>query len=212
VNQGRNENNLGSGRRQWVSIASTPDGQRQPMTEQFETFMRNYQNMVYSTALRLVAKPAEAEDIAQEVFLKAYERFADLKDSPTAGGWLRTVARNMSLNHLTRYRARWSFFSEMTGSGQEEDAPEIEFAAPQELDEDLARADRKELVDEALQKLPPAQRVPLVLYHVEGLKYEEIAAKLNVSLGKVKTDIFRGREALRKKLQATLGEEMGRNA
>ena len=195
-----------------MSIASTPDGQRQPMTEQFETFMRNYQNMVYSTALRLVAKPAEAEDIAQEVFLKAYERFADLKDSPTAGGWLRTVARNMSLNHLTRYRARWSFFSEMTGSGQEEDAPEIEFAAPQELDEDLARADRKELVDEALQKLPPAQRVPLVLYHVEGLKYEEIAAKLNVSLGKVKTDIFRGREALRKKLQATLGEEMGRNA
>jgi RNA polymerase sigma-70 factor (ECF subfamily) len=212
VNQGRNENNLGSGRQQWVSIASTPDGQRQPMREQFETFMRNYQNMVYSTALRLVAKPAEAEDIAQEVFLKAYERFADLKDSPTAGGWLRTVARNMSLNHLTRYRARWSFFSEMTGSGQEEDAPEIEFAAPQELDEDLARADRKELVDEALQKLPPAQRVPLVLYHVEGLKYEEIAAKLNVSLGKVKTDIFRGREALRKKLQATLGEEMGPNA
>ena len=80
------------------------------MTEQFETFMRNYQNMVYSTALRLVANPAEAEDIAQDVFLKAYERFADLRESPTAGGWLRTVARNMSLNHLSRYRARWSFF------------------------------------------------------------------------------------------------------
>jgi RNA polymerase sigma-70 factor (ECF subfamily) len=182
------------------------------MTEQFETFMRNYQNMVYSTALRLVANPAEAEDIAQDVFLKAYERFADLRDSPTAGGWLRTVARNMSLNHLSRYRARWSFFSEMTSGSQEEDAPEIEFAAPQELEEHLARADRKELVDQALQKLPRAQRVPLVLYHVEGLKYEEIAAKLNVSLGKVKTDIFRGREALRKKLQGTLGEEMGRNA
>jgi RNA polymerase sigma-70 factor, ECF subfamily len=160
------------------------------MTEHFETFMRNYQNMVYSTALRLVANPAEAEDIAQDVFLKAYERFADLRESPTAGGWLRTVARNMSLNHLTRYRARWSFFSELA-SGQE-----------------LDRADRKEMVDHALQKLPPAQRVPLVLYHVEGLKYEEIAAKLNVSLGKVKTDIFRGREALRKKLSLRLGEEI----
>jgi RNA polymerase sigma-70 factor (ECF subfamily) len=91
--------------------------------------MRNYQNMVYSTSLRLVANPAEAEDISQEVFLKAYERFADLKESPTAGGWLRTVARNMSLNHLTRYRSRWSFFSEMAG-GQDEDAPEIEFSAP----------------------------------------------------------------------------------
>jgi RNA polymerase sigma-70 factor (ECF subfamily) len=179
------------------------------MTEQFETFMRNYQNMVYSTALRLVVNPAEAEDIAQEVFLKAYERFADLRESPTAGGWLRTVARNMSLNHLSRYRSRWSFFSEMTSGSQEEDAPEIEFAAPQELEEELAQADRKELVEQALQKLPPAQRVPLVLYHLEGLKYEEIAAKLNVSLGKVKTDIFRAREALRKKLGARLGEEMG---
>jgi RNA polymerase sigma-70 factor (ECF subfamily) len=179
------------------------------MTEQFETFMRNYQNMVYSTALRLVVNPAEAEDIAQEVFLKAYERFAELRESPTAGGWLRTVARNMSLNHLSRYRARWSFFSELTSSSQDEDAPEIEFAAPQELDEELARADRKELVDQALQKLPPAQRVPLVLYHLEGLKYEEIAAKLNVSLGKVKTDIFRARESLRKKLGAKLSEEMG---
>ena len=46
--------------------------------------------------------------------------------------------------------------------------------------------------------------MPLVLYHLEGLRYEEIAAKLKVSLGKVKTDIFRGREALRKKLQVKL--------
>jgi RNA polymerase sigma-70 factor (ECF subfamily) len=48
--------------------------------------------------------------------------------------------------------------------------------------------------------------VPLVLYHLEGLRYEEIAAKLKVSLGKVKTDIFRGREALRKRLQDRLSE------
>lgn len=178
------------------------------MTEQFETFMRNYQNMVYSTALRLVANPAEAEDISQEVFLKAYERFSELRESPTAGGWLRTVARNMSLNHLSRYRARWSFFSELSSSTQEEDAPEIEFAAPPQLEEELAHADHKQLVEEALQKLPPSQRVPLVLYHLEGLKYEEIAAKLNISLGKVKTDIFRAREALRKKLGAKLSEEM----
>src|SRR5437899_10463735 len=112
----------------------------------------------------------------------------------------------MSLNHLSRYRARWSFFSEMTSGSQEEDAPEIEFAAPQELEEELAQADRKELVEKALQKLPPAQRIPLVLYHLEGLKYEEIAAKLNVSLGKVTTDIFRGREALRKRLRPKLVE------
>ena len=65
-----------------------------------------------------------------------------------------------------------------------------------------------ELVEQALQKLPPAQRVPLVLYHLEGMRYEEIAAKLNVSLGKVKTDIFRGRETLRKRLKLRLADEL----
>ena len=73
--------------------------------------MAKYQNMVFSTAMRLLANPTEAQDIAQEVFLRAYERFTELGQSPTAGGWLRTVATNLSLNHLTRYRARWSFFS-----------------------------------------------------------------------------------------------------
>jgi RNA polymerase sigma-70 factor (ECF subfamily) len=176
--------------------------------EQFEAFMRNYQNMVFSTAMRLVANQAEAEDISQEVFLKAYERFADLRNSPTVGGWLKTVARNMSLNHLTRYRARWSFFSELS-SGEEGEAMEAQFPAAQDLDEELACADRHELVDRVLQKLPAAQRVPLVLYHLEGLKYEEIAAKLRISLAKVKTDIFRAREALRKKLSGELAREMG---
>lgn len=168
--------------------------------------MQNYQNMVFSTALRLVASRAEAEDISQEVFLKAYERFAELRDSPTAGGWLKKVATNMSLNHLSRYRARWSFFSELFTGGGEEDEREVEFLAPGDLGEELAQGDRHELVEQTLQKLPSAQRVPLVLYHLEGLSYEEIASRLKISLGKVKTDIFRGREALRKKLRLRIGE------
>ena len=168
--------------------------------------MQKYQNMVFSTAMRLVANNAEAEDIAQEVFLKAYQRFSELRDSPTAGGWLKTVATNLSLNHLSRYRARWSFFSEMFSGRSDEDEVEVEFAAPGNLDEELADADRHQVVEQALQKLPPAQRVPLVLYHLEGLRYEEIAARLHVSLGKVKTDIFRAREALRKKLRLKLAE------
>jgi len=175
--------------------------------KQFETFMQNYQNMVFSTAMRLVANHAEAEDIAQEVFLKAYERFAELGQSPTAGGWLKTVATNMSLNHLSRYRSRWTFFTDLRRA-DEDDRPEIDFAAPQDLERELGQADRREVLEKALQKLPPTQRVPLVLYHMEGLKYEEIAAKLKISLGKVKTDIFRAREALRKKLATTLAEEV----
>jgi RNA polymerase sigma-70 factor (ECF subfamily) len=169
-------------------------------TENFEQFMRNYQNMVYSTALRLTANEAEAHDIAQEVFLKAYERFDDLHASPTVGGWLKTVATNLSLNHITRYRRRWSFFSELLTDDSDRDEPIFDVAAPELTGEQLNEADQRRVLEEALLKLPPAQRVPLVLYHFEDKTYEEIASTLKISLSKVKTDIFRGREALKKKL------------
>lgn len=168
-------------------------------TDQFEAFMKAYQNMVFSTAVRLLGNSAEAEDIAQEVFVKAHERFAELSSSPTAGGWLKTVARNLSLNHLSRYRSRWRFFSEMFAPRDDEEV-EIDFAAPDTMNPELDRADQRELLEQALQKMPAAQRVPLVLYHFENLSYEEIADQLKISLSKVKTDIFRGRATLRKKL------------
>ncbi len=175
--------------------------------QQFEAFVKDYQNMVFSTAMRLLGNQADAEDTTQEVFLRAYERFGELRLSPTVGGWLKTVATNLSLNHLTRYRSRWSFFSEIFHRGDEGDEQEAEFPAPENTDEIVAATERRELVEQALQKLPPVQRVPLVLYHFEGLRYEEIAEKLGVSIGKVKTDIFRGREALRQKLRLKLAEE-----
>jgi len=179
-------------------------------SQQFETFMSNYQNMVFSTALRLTANRAEAEDIAQEVFLRAFQRYDELQHSPTAGGWLRTVATNLSLNHLSRYRSRWSFFSELLTSRDDEEPAEMQFAANDDLGADLERADRSQIVEEALQSLPEAQRVPLVLYHLEGFKYDEIADKLKISIGKVKTDIFRGREALRRKLRIRVPETFER--
>ena len=167
----------------------------------FETFMRDYQNMVFTTAYRLLGREAEAEDIAQEVFLKAYAHFDELATSPTAGGWLKTVARNLSLNHLTRYRNRWRFFSEFEKEGEEaQDSFAANLPAPDTHQQTVDTGDQRELLEAALQKLPPAQRVPLVLYHFEDLSYEEIAARLKVSLGKVKTDIHRGRETLRKRL------------
>jgi RNA polymerase sigma-70 factor (ECF subfamily) len=80
---------------------------------EFVTFMHAYQDMVFSTAARLTGNDAQAEDIAQEVFLKAYENFDHLCSSPTAGGWLKTIATRLTLNHLSRYRRRWRFFSEL---------------------------------------------------------------------------------------------------
>jgi RNA polymerase sigma-70 factor (ECF subfamily) len=162
--------------------------------------MRAYQDMVFSTAARLVGDERQAEDIAQEVFLKAYENFDQLRTSSSAGGWLKTVSRNLSLNHIFRYRRRWRMFSEMRREDSEEDETEVELAVPDDVIAGVDAGMRHGLIEEALQGLPERQRLPLVLYHFEELSYEEIAERLNVSLAKVKTDIFRARAALAKLL------------
>lgn len=164
----------------------------------FTTFMRNYQDMVYSTAVRLIGNETQAEDIAQEVFIKAHEHFDNLRSSPSAGGWLKTVATNLSLNHITRYKKRWSFFSDLVHKNDEGEDREVEFAAPDTFFTGVDSSERREWVERALEKLPDHQRVPLVLFHFEDMPYEEIAKKTRVSLSKVKTDILRGREALAK--------------
>jgi RNA polymerase sigma-70 factor (ECF subfamily) len=166
----------------------------------FTTFMRNYQDMVYSTAVRLIGNETQAEDIAQDVFIKAHEHFDNLRTSPTAGGWLKTVATNLSINHIQRYKKRWSFFSDLVHRGDEGEEKEVEFAAPDTFFSGVDSDERREWVERALEKLPDHQRIPLVLYHFEEMPYEDIARKLGISLSKVKTDILRGREALAKVL------------
>lgn len=173
-------------------------------SSEFTTFMRAYQNMVFSTAARLAGNDSQAEDIAQEVFLKAYEHFAQLRTSATAGGWLKTVTTNLTLNYLSRYRRRWRLFSELRPAAADEDSSEPEPGMqPDTLLADLGAEQRRALIDGALRKLPEHQRLALVLYHFEELSYEEIAIKLHVSLAKVKTDIRRARAALLPVLQSS---------
>jgi RNA polymerase sigma-70 factor, ECF subfamily len=170
-------------------------------------FMRDYQDMVFATARRLTASDTTAQDITQDVFLKAWEHFATLRERVGAGGWLKTVTLRLSLNHLNRYRRRWRFFSELlpAAGGAEQDGSdsEIEFAV-ESLDTvfaSIADAQRDEQVRAILTRLPDAQRVPLVLFHFEDRSYQQIAQDLEVSVAKVKTDILRGRLALAKLLQ-----------
>jgi RNA polymerase sigma-70 factor (ECF subfamily) len=166
--------------------------------------MRAYQDMVFSTAARLAGNDSQAEDIAQEVFLKAYEHFAQLRTSATAGGWLKTVTTNLTLNYLSRYRRRWRFFSELRPAAADEDSSGPEPGVqPDMLLADLGAEQRRVLIDAALRELSEDQRLALVLYHFEELSYEEIAIKLHVSLAKVKTDIRRARAALLPVLQSS---------
>ena len=168
---------------------------------QFEAFVRRYQDMVYGTAVRLLGNPAEAEDAAQTVFLKAFQRFGEIGASPAAGGWLKTTTRNICLNHLSRYRSRWQFFSELTRPDRADGGDYADsLVSPGSHALDLEQAELREELERALRALPDHQRVPLVLFHFEELNYQEIADTLGASLGKVKTDIHRGREALKRLL------------
>jgi RNA polymerase sigma-70 factor (ECF subfamily) len=168
----------------------------------FEVFVRTYQDMVFATAVRLLGEPAEAEDVAQQVFLKAFQRFDEIGPSPAAAGWLKTVAKNACLNHLSRYRSRWRFFSELARADDSGNEAAFDASATGGSPEQkMELADERGRLEQALRALPAHQRVPLVLFHFEETSYEEIAATLGVSLAKVKTDIHRGREALRKVLE-----------
>lgn len=167
--------------------------------ERFEAFVRAHQDMVFATAVRLLGRSADAEDVAQTVFLKAFERFAAIGTSPSAAGWLKTVTTNISLNHLTRYRSRWRLFSELRPrDGRADDEGfEAGLAAASSADAALDQAGQQRRLEIALRALPDHQRVPLVLFHFEEHSYQAIAQRLGISLAKVKSDIHRGREALK---------------
>jgi RNA polymerase sigma-70 factor, ECF subfamily len=172
--------------------------------------MRAYQDMVFSTAARLTGDGAQAEDIAQDVFLKAYQNFDMLRESPAPGGWLKTVARNLTLNHISRHRSRWRFFSDLARDASDDGEGDLELSlpgltTPDDLFAGIHDRERRALVEQALKQLPHHQRVPLVLYHFEDMPYQEIAQHLRISLPKVKTDILRARTALAK-LLANVGE------
>ena len=171
---------------------------------EFTTFMRAYKDMVFSTATRLLGNDAQAEDISQEVFVRAYAHFDELRGSATSGGWLKTVATNLAINHLQRYRRRWRLFSEMEPAQEDggDGGTGLEFPVPDSMPAELDNEQHRALIEDALRQLPADQRAALVLYHFEDFSYQEIAARLRASLAKVTTDIRRARLALRPLLEA----------
>src|SRR5438128_7811362 len=118
---------------------------------EFEAFVRRFEDMVYATAVRLLGSAADAEDVAQTVFLRAFQRFGDLRASPSAAGWLKTVTRHACLNQLSRYRNRWRLFSELASADREADQTQYAAAliSTESPDAQLDIEERRQALEQA---------------------------------------------------------------
>lgn len=155
--------------------------------------VRRYQAAVFNVCCRLLGERAEAEDAAQEAFLRAYARLETFDLARPFGPWIRRVAANLCLNRLeARGPTHLALDDELD---QAVDAP---FANPEAARE---QAEQAEAVRAALAGLPPRYRAVVELRHFQGLSYEEIAAALSLPLSDVKSHLFRARKLLAQRLR-----------
>ena len=164
----------------------------------FEALVLRHQTRIVNYALAIVRDPADAEDVAQETFIRAYRSLARFRGDSSFKTWLYTIATNAARTGLDR-RGRRSRVED--GSLDDEAGPLAAADVPAgDADAETALV-RREAIDRALAALPPDLRVAVVLRDVEGLDYKEIAAATGAPIGTVESRIFRARRRLRPLLQ-----------
>ncbi len=158
---------------------------RDKQTEPFDTLFSQHYTTIYGVLFRLTGERAEAEDLAQETFLRLYDTLRDSQRLDNVGGWLYRVATRLGYNALRAARRRTDY---------EQTAAEPEQARTLDPAEEVARAEQRHLVRAALAELPPQQVQLLVLRH-SGLSYKELADVLGVAPASVGTLLARAEQA-----------------
>jgi RNA polymerase sigma-70 factor (ECF subfamily) len=161
----------------------------------FTEIVRRHQGAVYRLCLRYLSS-ADAEDAAQEAFVKAFTHRERLDPERPVLPWLLTVARNLSIDRVRRHRS-----SPTEAAVEDADAHADPRAASAETA--ALSSERATLLERGLAELPEGQREAVVLFHVEGLPYKDIATALDVPVGTVMTWLHRARGRLRKALEPT---------
>lgn len=166
----------------------------------FEELVLLYQDRVFTHCCHLAGNEHDAQDLAQDVFVQAYNKIRSFRFSADFGTWLHRIAVNLWINHLRRNRKVVTLSLDEPFAGTE-GLLFRELAASQEspLDE-MERRELKDMLNSALERLHYDYRIALVLRELEGYSYEEIGSITGWSLGTVKSRISRGRKALKKEL------------
>ena len=169
---------------------------------QFEEVVREHQQMVFRTLLRLTGDREQIEDLAQECFLRLYRGLDSFRGQAKVSTYLYRIVVNVAQDAWKRRRkeraAIATQFADASGGGDGEDTHWIESFAHTgpDAEHELIERELWETVNEALLQLPDAERAVLVLYHQEECSYEAIAEALRLPIGTVRTHLHRGRQRL----------------
>jgi RNA polymerase sigma-70 factor (ECF subfamily) len=171
----------------------------------FDLLVLRYQHKVIKLVARLLRDPAEAEDVAQEAFVKAYRALASFRGDSAFYTWLYRIAVNTARNAMaSRQRRPLDYEAELTEG--EQTAVEARMRHTDTPEATVLSEEIRETVNRAVAALPEDLRTAIILREVEGLSYEEIAAAMDCPVGTVRSRIFRAREAIDRSLQPLLDE------
>ena len=171
----------------------------------FEALVDKYKQPIVNLMFRMVHDLEEAEDLAQNVFVRVYQSAPRYEVSAKFSTWLFTIARHLSLNEIRR-RSRHPAESIDANLNDSEDAAPRQFQDVRTFSppESFLHGELEEKIQEALAALPEKQRLAIVLCRQDELSYEEIARVLDCSVSATKSLIHRGRETLKEKLKPYL--------
>jgi len=176
----------------------------------FDLLVRKYQHKVVKLVLRYVRNPAEAEDIAQEAFIKAYRALPQFRGDSAFYTWMYRIAINTAKNSLAS-RDRSPIKYDLDLNDPEESHHVQSRLQDPDTPEGLALTEEiRGIVNSAIDGLPEELKTAIVLRELDGLSYEEIAAAMECPVGTVRSRIFRAREAIDKRLREVFEGGLGR--
>jgi RNA polymerase sigma-70 factor, ECF subfamily len=177
----------------------------------YDLLVLKYQHKVVKLVMRYLRDPADAEDVAQEAFIKAYRALPQFRGDSAFYTWLYRIAINTAKNALAaRDRNPVSYELDMQSN---DDSPTdvVSRLRDPETPEGLALTEEiRDTVNHAIESLPEDLRTAIVLRELEGLSYEEIAASMDCPVGTVRSRIFRAREAIDRRLREVFDGGLGR--
>jgi RNA polymerase sigma-70 factor (ECF subfamily) len=173
----------------------------------FDLLVLRYQHRLAKLIARYVRDHSEVMDVAQDSFIKAYRALPNFRGDSAFYTWLYRIAINTAKNHLVS-RGRRTLESATDLDDAEQYAENVELhdlATPERL---LLRDEIERTVVEAIDELPEDLRMAITLRELEGMSYEDISAAMDCPIGTVRSRIFRARDAINKRLEPLIGEQV----